>query len=177
MIKLRFRGSQKEVKSGATFQTFKTLTFELFRDRVTSVLPRLYAILKAIPGAVARPIDWTSRRQEIAFYASNGFGRGIPTHRTGRMAAGWTSDVTEESDGRFLWTLSNMVPESKFVYGALTKDVNKARRPQQRFHRATGWPLASPVVDMTVNNLKNDMASEVKSAEFKRRASQSRKKI
>lgn len=38
---------------------------------------------------VTYPIHWASRKQQQAFFASNGFGGGIPYKRTGGYARGW----------------------------------------------------------------------------------------
>jgi len=37
------------------------------------------------------PIDWASARQRAAFYASDGFGRGIPTRRTDEAVNAWNA--------------------------------------------------------------------------------------
>jgi hypothetical protein len=43
-----------------------------------------------VPGKRIRyPIDWDSVRQMIAFFASNGFGKGIPYRRSNRYKDGW----------------------------------------------------------------------------------------
>src|SRR5690554_5857723 len=41
------------------------------------------------PGAVHYPIQWTSERQRMAFFATDGFGQGIPTRRTGDLVKAW----------------------------------------------------------------------------------------
>jgi len=38
--------------------------------------------------AVRYPIDWDSPRQKRAYFATNGFGQGIPYKRTNRMVSG-----------------------------------------------------------------------------------------
>lgn len=100
--------------------------------------------LKKPAGPVKYPIAWTSDRQRRAFFATNGFGRGIPTRRSGAVQRGWTytSDVNADAlTGEV--TLDNRVPYAKYVYGDFTPDF----APQQRFHRITGWERANKVAD------------------------------
>ena len=54
---------------------------------------------------VTYPIIWDSPRQQAAFFATDGFGKGIPTGRSGQHVGGWLqSSIT---DG---WALSNPSP-------------------------------------------------------------------
>lgn len=39
---------------------------------------------------VTYPVQWDSDKQRRAFFATNGFGRGIPYTRTGNYGRGWT---------------------------------------------------------------------------------------
>lgn len=80
------------------------------------------------PGAVKRPIQWTSEKQRRAYFATNGFGAGIPYKRTGEMVnnihfkygeGGGSDYVTAEADS----------PYAQFVVGQY----------QQGFHKNTGW--------------------------------------
>lgn len=86
--------------------------------------------LRMIPGRPRYPIRWTSERQRKAFFASNGFGAGIPTRRTGKIAGAWDAVFIATQDGGIL-AITNPHPEAKFVQG-----------PQpfgQGFHVDTGW--------------------------------------
>lgn len=81
------------------------------------------------PGPVKRPIDWTSVKQRAAFFATNGFGGGIPTKRTDKLRTSWVVIVGTQLRTNLI-TLYNNRPEAKFVYPGAD---------QQRFHRNTGW--------------------------------------
>ena len=124
------------------------------------------------PGAVRRPIRWTSERQRRAFFATDGFGRGIPTRRTGKVAE-WAVFVDYdaiENMRKFLFQLqvflasinplkggklgaapangllvgiSNATPYMKYVEGV----------QQQGFHRDTGWIFAPEVIGDAVRQL------------------------
>lgn len=96
------------------------------------------------PGPVVRPIEWANpiptpsgkrsnilgglwSRQKAAYFASNGFGAGIPYQRKGTfwnpVTVDWNAD-----DGTL--TVIHNNPIAKFVVGMF----------QQPFHRNTGWP-------------------------------------
>ena len=84
--------------------------------------------LKTIPGAPRHPIMWSSERQRRAYFASDGFGRGIPTRRTGSVVAGWEAGF-EQTDNGGVMVLSNFNPAVQYLQG-----VNA-----QAYHIDTGW--------------------------------------
>ncbi len=88
------------------------------------------------------PIEWTSEKQKKAFFASDGFGAGIPTERTDSMINSWEI-FGEVVKGSFNIVVRNTKDWSKFIVGSLAKTVSRAARFQQNFHAITGWPLAT----------------------------------
>lgn len=91
--------------------------------------------LKQTPGAPQYPIRWKTERQRRAFFATNGFGRGIPTQRTGELQQGWDYTIDKFSDGG-TFRIINDVPYMRFVEGDDT----------QPFHLDTGWVQAAPIL-------------------------------
>ena len=91
--------------------------------------------LRYTPPNVKYPIEWTSEKQRRAFFATDGFGRGIPYRRTGALAAGWRSQVRGYKRGGTL-KIWNDVPYEEYVSGGR----------QQRFHRRTGWQASDPII-------------------------------
>lgn len=67
---------------------------------------------------------WKSRKQQQAFHASNGFGRGIPTARSGDLARGWKLIIVPTQSSIPGIGIFNPVYYRKFVTG----------RYQQPFH-------------------------------------------
>lgn len=114
-------------------------------ERVRNVIESpLLDELKTTPGAVKYPIMWTSEKQRRAFFATDGFGRGIPTQRSNKMVNAWVLD-TSARKGRFTLKLTNTTGYSQFVVGKIDfRSRNAAIAPMQGFHRNTGW---LPVVD------------------------------
>jgi len=170
-VKMKITAKPGNTKAVAAFNDLPDIGFKLFKKLASERLSRVINILKALPGPVVYPILWTTIRQQVAFFASNGFGRGIPTGRTGDTASGWRKRIVDKGGGVFVASITNNKPAAKFVYGALTRNVAKARIPQQRFHSATGWRLASPLVDLEFQGLRQDIKRQF-STEVKRRASQ-----
>lgn len=100
---------------------------------------RAVDILGAIPGSPKHPIQFTTDRQRKAFFASGGFGRGIPTQRTGKIAGDWQVQFIPTQDGEIM-VLSNPHDEAKFIHG-----------PQpfaQGFHIDTGWKQVEDVEEI-----------------------------
>lgn len=103
--------------------------------RVTNPInKRMLAELQAEPGKPRYPIRWKSAKQRRAFFATNGFGRGIPTRRTGDMVKRWTvKAIFSTSGGEII--AANSSPYSQYVQGD----------DAQPFHLDTDWPQAAPI--------------------------------
>lgn len=100
-----------------------------------------------MPGSPRHPILWMESRhpedigkppntrygyysrQKAAYFATRGFGRGIPYTRTGGLVRAWRVDYESGRDTGLL-TAINDAPAAPFVYGPY----------QQPFHANTGWP-------------------------------------
>lgn len=138
------------------------------RDTVSSVIePQLKYDLSQQPGKPKYPLEWarspkppnrspnmydgTYSKQKAAFFATNGFGGGIPHRRTGAMSQGWDIS-TELLEQAIALQVGHESDRAKFVYGNLNqRNRNEAIRPQQQFHRDTGWLVAVDVIRPRVN--------------------------
>ena len=118
--------------------------------------PELLAELKKPVGAVKYPIEWTSDKQRRAFFATNGFGKGIPYRRTGKLQAAWVVEVRGNAI-----VVENKSAIAKYVVGSLAQNRSAALRFQQRFHANTGW---QPATDTVKTHL--DKANEIYVAKF-----------
>ena len=79
------------------------------------------------------PYQWQSEKQRRAFFATDGFGGGIPYKRTGNLSAGWVYDHDNT------WTsvkIENIESYSGFVMGD----------QQQRGHAADKWRKFADVI-------------------------------
>ena len=89
------------------------------------------------------PIEWTSERQRRAYFATDGFGAGIPYVRSNALADGWRARVVVQQD-RTLIEIRNNRAYAPYVVGKLRR---RGDDPQQRFHRITGWKPVSVTID------------------------------
>lgn len=96
---------------------------------------RLLEQLRTQPGAPHYPLRWMSERQRRAYFATNGFGHGIPYQRTGALAQGWHVEYAPFDNGGGI-TIWNNAPSEVYVEGY----------QQQPFHQDTGWPFAPQVI-------------------------------
>lgn len=128
--------------------------------------------LTQTPGKVKYPIRWTSERQRRAFFATKGFGRGIPTKRTGAVAE-WT--VFVDYDGieqlqtfkeKIIAFLANLNPNKKspslgadpsglLVNISNPKDYQRyvTGVDQQGFHKDTGWVYTPDIISDSIKEL------------------------
>lgn len=91
--------------------------------------------LRVEPPPPKYPIVWTSAKQRRAFFATNGFGRGIPTRRTHDIANGWKTIFTATPTGGEMQVV-NPAQGVEFVQG----------EKQQIQHQITGWEYAPDVI-------------------------------
>ena len=82
------------------------------------------------------PFIWSSDKQRRAFFATNGFGRGIPTQRTHELM--YSGLFKADKKYSSLWiTYENIAPYAKWVIGQFTQIVG---------HIARGWKPANTYV-------------------------------
>ncbi len=88
------------------------------------------------PGPPIYPLRWASERQRRAYFATNGFGKGIPYQRTGKLQDGWDVDFQPDQEGGTI-ALVNPVAYMRYVQG----------NQSQPFHEDTGYVQVRDVVD------------------------------
>lgn len=82
------------------------------RKGIYDMMRRVRARLRTPAPRPSYPITWDSERQRRAFFATDGFGRGIPYHRTGRYEAGW--DIVATPTG---YMIQNTWSKARYVGG------------------------------------------------------------
>ena len=85
------------------------------------------------------PYRWQSEKQRRAFFATKGFGKGIPSKRSYELLRGWQQSVDP-----YRKTLFNRVPYAKYVMG----------NQQQIGHTTDGWRKIGKVI---TDNVKGGM--------------------
>ena len=99
-----------------------------------AIRPEVMKAVTLVPGPPKYPLRWASEKQRRAFFATNGFGKGIPYKRTGQLIAAWQVKVSVRGvgggRGGGVITVENPAKAARYVYGP----------QQQPFHLDTGWP-------------------------------------
>lgn len=114
----------------AFVDAYPELAAETAKDTFNAVIkPHVLHELQYMPPKVHYPFVWTTEKQRRAFFATNGFGNGIPYRRTGGMVNAWKVDITI-NDGTVIMSASNKNKAVKYVTG----------KKQQPGHVASGWP-------------------------------------
>lgn len=98
-----------------------------------ATLPQLRITPGAPPPGITRLM---TPRQRRAFWATDGFGGGIPHQRTNAVPQGWQQEVEASAQGG-LASVFNNVPATYWAewYG------------QQPFLKAVGWLFAPPILE------------------------------
>lgn len=111
-------------------------------DVNTAIEEPMLAELRYEPPGVYYPFVWASLKQMRAYFASDGFGAGIPYQRTHRYSQSWRLDMLREGD-TFTFRVSNDDPAAKWIGGSF----DQRREFQQPGHIASGWPRSQDTVD------------------------------
>lgn len=98
--------------------------------------------LKYYPARISHgegnPYQWQSDKQRRAFFATDGFGRGIPTKRTFELRNGW--DWKPLNNG-YQAKIFNTADYAQFVQGD----------DQQRGHRADKWRQVDKIISTNID--------------------------
>jgi len=147
MIKTRI------VSRGNVFEQWSNIIGEIdninegvVRRTAKKTAPDALRSLRHTPGKPKYPIAWTSERQRRAFFASNGFERGIPTKRSGKLQDGWSIVATRRRRSTVI-VIENSTSYARYVQGEINfKSPAEALAMRQRFHKDTGWRAAQPII-------------------------------
>lgn len=118
------------------------------RKRIYGAMRRAQGILKTVKSRPRYPIQWDSERQKRAFFATDGFGRGIPTRRTGASLR-W--EITNTGTG---YMLSVAADWAGYLYGHYDGGG------QSRIFEGT-YPLFRDVVENQITNLPPEIEQDI----------------
>lgn len=118
------------------------------RQRIYEALRHAQGILKSSKSRPGYPIQWDSIKQRKAFFATGGFGRGIPTRRTGASNR-WS--LVRSGEG---WELSNPADWAGYLYGHYDGGG------QSRIFQAD-YPLFAEVVENEITALPDDIEQNI----------------
>lgn len=99
------------------------------------------------------PIQWDSEKQKRAYFASNGFGNGIPYRRKGIIEKAWQLEKLEEG-----YRLANEQTGAFFVFGDMFQ-----RKSQSTIH-AGRWPLTKVIAFDELAQLPQEIQVDIEAA-------------
>lgn len=149
-----YNGINSAIKTFELYDAYPFMEFAVNKNE-----PRFQQRISKQPGKPRYPLRWKSERQRRAFFATNGFGKGIPYRRTGKLARAWVMEATRQQRGAGL-LIQNPAKAARFVSGSLARKQTAALRFKQPFHADTGWLNASPIVLDTVDAVQQDFVAE-----------------
>lgn len=124
----------------------RTIKTYLNRSLLPHYLKRIQQQWTPYPGAVRYPIEWKSDKQRRAFFATNGFGGGIPYRRTRYLQQSWMFAIDDYPDGAEI-RIGNEADYARYVIGT----------DQQPFHHNTGWPRIDDEAAALTGELTDDV--------------------
>jgi hypothetical protein len=122
--------------------------------------PELLTELRVTPGKPKYPIEWTSERQRKKVMADLRAKDNLPYQRSDELPNAWEV-VNTSTDGAFSILVINRSSKAKFVYGSLARNVEAARRFQQKFHINTGWQFARNTVFVWLDVMETAFRREI----------------
>ena len=126
------------------------------RQRMYDAAVEIRKIMKEPGQPPTYPIKWDSVRQRKAFFATDGFGRGIPTKRTGEYTKAWKVIAVEKSPADVGYDIGNPLSHAKYIGGT----VRSVKR-QSRIHRGR-WNLFKLAIDRVVAKLPRKVRESIK---------------
>jgi hypothetical protein len=128
---------------------FPSVLQTAIKRNVSRFRTRILGKLQQEPGSPKYPIKWARAtdqskppntrwgyysKQKAAFFATRGFGRGIPTQRTGKLINSWKIEVDQQSDAGIFQVYNDAQNRDGVYYEQFVTGIY-----QQAFHHDTGW--------------------------------------
>lgn len=127
----------------ATLQTSPRLMATAYKRSTSRLAQRWKAALAVEPPPASQfyPIRWKTERQRRAFFATNGFGGGIPSTRTHELAKGWIVKIDTADKGGSI-VVENRNDAAGYVYG---DELNGIARQPMFDASLSGIPWIDPL--------------------------------
>ena len=117
------------------------------RQAIWEVMQAALAKLQKPGRKITYPVRWDSEKQRRAYFATKGFGHGIPYRRTGAYNKAWKLSAQPSTrEGRTGYQISNSLSYAKYVGG------NAAGGGQSNIHKDR-WVLFRDVMEKELQKL------------------------
>ena len=133
------------------FEDLNAAIPQIGRQRLKDAAEEVLALMQVVPEPPEWPIHWDTYRQLRAFFASGGFGGGIPTVRTGIYVGGWKVEPV----GTLGYRVSNPLREAKYIGGL------QSGGSQSSIHGGR-WQLLRDAIDQVTLDLPEEVATALR---------------
>ncbi len=147
MYKVRIQvnaGSQGQ--TAEAFQAAEGAALEALLDGLEPVVNDIQSAMQSEGDPSESPVHWDSEKQRKAYFASDGFGAGIPYQRSGNTRGSWIKDKMQQA-----WLLTHPAVSARYVYGTLQGGTRPANGGQSLIHQGR-WPAFSVIVSYIWND-------------------------
>ena len=141
-MKAEWRGLDRLVES---LRNFKRRLFPGTIDYIYRTADQIREEISKPGSPPTYPINWDSERQRKAFFATDGFGRGIPTKRSNEYVEAY--HVVRREDGA---EVGNPLSHAKFIGGRAQSNIHKGR-----------WPIFWEVADVIIQRLPDKVKKRI----------------
>lgn len=124
-------------------------------DAIKKTVESIQAKMQEEGSPVTYPIHWDSPKQQRAYFATDGFGEGIPYRRKGEYQQAWK--VREIAHG---YELANRSGRALFIAGSASGEDISPGKKQSNIHKGR-WKLFRPTVDTEVSKLPDELIKRI----------------
>lgn len=114
---------------------------------VPLVTKKVQQTIAVYPPAVKHPFEFATDKSRRAYFATQGFGHGIPYQRTKTLYNSWKVELDRRMNEGFI-QIKNTAPYAGYVYGSGSTEGSYEQVPG---HRNTGWgrDMDNQVLDLS----------------------------
>jgi len=129
---------------------FPTMLLMAGRRSLSDASIEVVQIMRRSGLSVKYPVKWDSEKQRRAFFATKGFGKGIPYKRDGGYEEAWKNESIANG-----FMMSNIGHKAVFLAGTASGNSigGKVTRTGQSHIHEGRWLLVNPIVKAVVSRL------------------------
>lgn len=147
-INFRFKSNTKLVRRN--LENLRTSYKKIGKYRLAEMAAKIKARMQTPGKKIRYPVNWKTIKQKLAFFASNGFGGGIPTIRRHTYERGWKAETTVNGAKVY-----NNTRGAKYIGG------NMRGKGQSSIHQGR-WILLRNAYDAVIKQLPKSVVESLR---------------
>jgi len=148
-VSIRFKSNIKVVRRN--LETLRGAYKKIGKYRLGEIAGKIKTRMQTPGKKIKYPVNWKTLKQKLAFFASNGFGGGIPTIRSHKYERGWKSE-----------TMVNGIKVYNKMKGAKYIGGNMRGAGQSPIHQGR-WVLLRNAYDAVIKQLPKAVIESLRS--------------